>query len=97
MSLNFEVISIKKSLEKEDFKPFIFQFSKNLIIKYQDPSDFNLSHANIYNSFVNLKNKSIVIISEKFENKDKLKFSFSPTFQEAKDIIEIEEIERIID
>ncbi len=97
MSLNFEVISIKKGLEKKDFKPFIFQFSKNLIIEYQDLNDFNLSHTNIYNSFVNLKNKSIVIISEKFENKDKLKFSFSPTFQEAKDIIEIEEIERIID
>ena len=58
---------------------------------------FNSSHTNIYNSFVNLKNKSIVIISEKFENTDKFKFSFSPTFQEAKDIIEIEEIERIID
>ena len=97
MSLNFEVISIKKSLEKEDFKPFIFQFSKNLIIEYQDLNDFNSSQTNIYNSYVNLKNKSIVIISEKFENKDKLKFSFSPTFQEAKDIIEIEEIERIID
>ena len=97
MSLNFEVISIKKSLEKEDFKPFIFQFSKNLIIEYHDPNDFNLSHTNIYNSFVNLKNKSIVIISEKFENIDKFKFSFSPSFQEAKDIIEIEEIERIID
>ena len=97
MSLNFEVISIKKGLEKEDFKPFIFQLSKNLIIEYQDPNDFNSSHTNIYNSFVNLKNKSIVIISEKFENTDKFKFSFSPTFQEAKDIIEIEEIERIID
>ena len=46
---------------------------------------------------MNLKNKSIVIISEKFENTDKFKFSFSHTFQEAKDIIEIEEIERIID
>lgn len=97
MSLNFEFISIKKSFEKKDFKPFIFQFSKNLIIEYQDSNDFNLSHSNIYNSFVNLKNKSIVIISEKFENTDKFKFSFSPTFQEAKDIIEIEEIERIID
>ena len=97
MSLNFEVISIKKGLEKEDFKPFIFQFSKNLIIEYQDLNDFNSSHTNIYNSFVNLKNKSIVIISEKFENTNKFNFSFSPTFQEAKDIIEIEEIERIID
>ena len=97
MSLNFEVISIKKSLKKEDFKAFVFQFSKNLIIKYQDFNDFNLSHTKIYNSFVNLKNKSIVIISEKVENTDKFKFSFSPTFQEAKDIIEIEEIERIID
>ena len=97
MSLNFEVISIKKGLEKKDFKPFIFQFSKNLIIEYQDLNDFNSSHTNIYNSFVNLKNKSIVIISEKFENTDKFKFSFSHTFQEAKDIIEIEEIERIID
>ena len=85
------------SKKKEDFKPFIFQFSKNLIIEYQDLNDFNSSHTNIYNSFVNLKNKSIVIISEKFENTDKFKFSFSPTFQEAKDIIEIEEIERIID
>ena len=97
MSLNFEAISIKKSLEKENFKPFIFQYSNNLIIEYQDFNDFNLSHTKIYNSFVNLKNKSIVIISEKFQNTDKFKFSFSPTFQEAKDIIEIEEIERIID
>ncbi len=97
MSLNFQAISIKKSLEKENFKPFIFQYSNNLIIEYQDFNDFSLSHTKIYNSFVNLKNKSIVIISEKFQNTDKFKFSFSPTFQEAKDIIEIEEIERIID
>ena len=77
--------------------PFIFHFSIYLIIEYLVIIVFNLSHTKIYNSFVNLKNKSIVIISEKFENTDKFKFSFSPTFQEAKDIIEIEEIERIID
>ena len=67
MSLTFEVISIKKGFDKEDF-----------IIDLSGALDDE-------------------IISEKFENTDKFKFSFSPTFQEAKDIIEIEEIERIID
>ena len=46
---------------------------------------------------MNLKNKSIVILSNKHSNSDKYKFSFSPTIQEAKDIIQIEEIEREID
>ena len=39
--------------------------------------------------------KSIVIISNTLKN-DRYLFSVVPSFQEAKDIIEIEEIERLI-
>ena len=97
MSINYSSLIIKKGLDNENLKNLIFKFSTNLIVEFEDFNDFNLFHENTFNFYVNLKNKSIVIISEKFENTDKFKFSFSPTFQEAKDIIEIEEIERIID
>ena len=85
MSINYSSLIIKKGLDNENLKNLIFKFSTNLI------------HENTFNSYVNLKNKSIVILSNKLTNLDKYKFSFSPTIQEAKDIIQIEEIEREID
>ena len=81
----------------EILKDLISKFSTNIIVEFEDFNDFNLFHENFFNSYVNLKNKSIVILSDKLTNSDKYKFSFSPTIQEAKDIIQIEEIEREID
>lgn len=81
----------------ENLKDFISKFSNNLIVEYEDFNDFNLFHENFFNSYVNLKNKSIVILSDNLTNSDKYKFSFSQTIREAKDIIQIEEIEREID
>ena len=97
MSINYCSLIIKKGLENENLKELISKFSTNLIVEFEDFNDFNLFHENSFNSYVNLKNKSIVILSNKLTNSDKYKFSFSPTIQEAKDIIQIEEIEREID
>ena len=97
MSINYCSLIIKKGLENENLKALISKFSTNLIVEFEDFNDFNLFHENSFNSYVNLKNKSIVILSNKLTNSDKYKFSFSQTIQEAKDIIQIEEIEREID
>ena len=97
MIINYSSLIIKKGLATENLKDLTSKFSTNLIIEYEDFNDFNLFHENSFNSYVNLKNKSIVILSDKFINSNKYKFSFSPTIQEAKDIIQIEEIEREID
>ena len=97
MSIKYCSLIIKKGLENENLKALISKFSTNLIVEFEDYNDFNLFHENSFNSYVNLKNKSIVILSNKLTNSDKYKFSFSPTVQEAKDIIQIEEIEREID
>ena len=97
MSINYSSLIIKKGLDTENLKNLIFKFSTNLIVEFEDFNDFNLFHENSFNSYVNLKNKSIVILSNKLKNSDNHKFSFSPTIQEAKDIIQIEEIEREID
>ena len=97
MSINYSSLIIKKGLDVENLKNLIFKFSTNLIVEFEDFNDFNLFHENTFNSYVNLNNKSIVILSNKLTNLDKYKFAFSPTIQEAKDIIQIEEIEREID
>ena len=97
MSINYSILVLKKGLDKENLKDLISKFSTNIIVEFEDFNDFNLFHENSFNSYVNLKNKSIVILSDKHSNSDKYKFSFSPTIQEAKDIIQIEEIQREID
>ena len=97
MSINYYSLIIEKGLDTENLKNLIFKFSTNLIVEFEDFKDFNLFHENTFNSYVNLKNKSIVILSNKLRNSDKYKFSFSPTVKEAKDIIQIEEIQREID
>ena len=97
MSIKYSTLVLKKGLDKENLKDLISKFSTNIIVEFEDFNDFNLFHENSFNSYVNLKNKSIVILSDKHSNSDKYKFSFSPTIQEAKDIIQIEEIEREID
>ena len=97
MSINYSTLVLKKGLDKENLKDLISKFSTNIIVEFEDSNDFNLFHENTFNSYVNLNNKSIVILSNKLTNSDKYKFSFSPTIQEAKDIIQIEEIEREID
>ncbi len=97
MRINYSSLIIKKGLGTENLKDLISKFSTNLIVEYEDFNDFDLFHENFFNSYVDMKNKSIVILSNKLTNSNKYKFSFSPTIQEAKDIIQIEEIEREID
>ena len=97
MSINYSSLIIKKGLDAENLKNLIFKFSTNLIVEFEDFNDFNLFHENTFNSYVNLKNKSIILLSNKLTNSYINKFSFSPPMQAAKDIIQIEEIEREID
>ena len=81
MSVNYSSLIIKKGLDTENLKNLIFKFSTNLIVEFEDFNDFNLFHENTFNSYVNLNNKSIVILSNKLTNSDKYKFSFSQTIQ----------------
>ena len=77
MSINYSSLIIKKGLDTENLKNLIFKFSTNLIVEFEDFNDFNLFHENTFNSYVNLKNKSIVILSNKLTNSEINKFSFS--------------------
>ena len=89
MSINYSSLIIKKGLDTENLKNLIFKFSTNLIVEFEDFNDFNLFHENTFNSYVNLKNKSIVILSNKLTNSEINKFSFS---EKRKDGVTIDDI-----
>tara|TARA_B100001093_G_scaffold77401_1_gene68432 strand:- start:2059 stop:2349 length:291 start_codon:yes stop_codon:yes gene_type:complete len=89
----FEKIYINKNALLENIKKKVS--NNNLIIEFEDDTNIDSKILDFFNSFVGISKKSIVIISNKLKNNRYL-FSVVPTFQEAKDIIEIEEIERLI-
>ena len=95
MSKNYIKICIVDTYISKDCET---QFSENLdnniIVEFKN----DIAKKNILEFLNNHKKqskKSLVIISNVINNKNYL-FSIVPTFQEALDIIEIEEIERLI-
>ena len=84
MSINYSSLIIKKGLDTENLKNLIFKFSTNLIVEFEDFNDFNLFHENTFNSYVNLKNKSIVILSNKLTNSEITNFLFPQQFKKQK-------------
>ena len=89
----FEKIHFKKNILLGNIKKKVSK--NNLIIEFEDDNNINTEILDFFNSHMKKSKKSIVIISNTLKN-DRHLFSVVPTFQEAKDIIEIEEIERLI-
>ena len=95
MNKNYIKICINDSYISKDCET---QFSENLdnniIVEFKnDNAKKNILE--FLNNHKKQSKKSLVIISNVINNKNYL-FSIVPTFQEALDIIEIEEIERLI-
>ena len=93
MIKKFENIFIQKDDELEKIKKKIT--NTNSIIQFEDDTAINIEILDFFNLFKNLHKKSLVIVSKTLKNNNYL-FSIVPTFQEAIDIIEIEEIERLL-
>ena len=89
----FEKILLKKNILLGNIKKKVSK--NNLIIEFEDDNNKNIEILDFFNSHMKKSKKSIVIISNTLKN-DRYLFSVVPSFQEAKDIIEIEEIERLI-
>ena len=79
-------------------KDFNFELSQNLnnniIIEFNNDNASKI-HLDFLNNHKKKSKKSVVVISTVLTNENYL-FSIVPTFQEALDIIELEEIERLI-
>ena len=95
MNKNYIKICIVDTYISKDYET---QFSENLdnniIVEFKN-DNAKKSILEFLNNHKKQSKKSLVIISNVINNKNYL-FSIVPTFQEALDIIEIEEIERLI-
>lgn len=95
MNKNYIKICIDNTYNSKDRETqFLENLDNNIIVEFKN----NNAKKNILEFLNNHKKqskKSLVIISNLINNKNYL-FSIVPTFQEALDIIEIEEIERLI-
>ena len=89
----FEKIHVKKNILLGNIKKKVSK--NNLIIEFEDDNNINTEILDFFNSHMKKSKKSIVVVSNTLKN-DRYLFSVVPTFQEAKDIIEIEEIERLL-
>ena len=95
MSKNYVRFIIKNNFSLKELKrDFMKNLESNMIIELEH----DLSSVELFNFLNNFKKKSlksIVLISKKHKDENHL-LSVVPTFQEAVDIIQIEEIERLI-
>ena len=95
MNKNYIKICIDDNyISKDSENQFSENFNNNIIVEFKNDNP----KKNILEFLNNQKKqskKSLVILSNVINNKNYL-FSIVPTFQEALDIIEIEEIERLI-
>ena len=95
MSKNYVRFIIKNNFSLKELKrDFMKNLESNMIIELE----YDFSSVELFNFLNNFKKKSlksIVLISKKHKDENHL-FSIVPTFQEAVDIIQIEEIERLI-
>tara|TARA_B100001996_G_C18537323_1_gene545495 strand:+ start:173 stop:463 length:291 start_codon:yes stop_codon:yes gene_type:complete len=95
MNKNYIKLFIEDNyISKDSENQFSENLDNNIIVEFKN----DIAKKNILEFLNNHKKqskKSLVIISNVINNKNYL-FSIVPTFQEALDIIEIEEIERLI-
>tara|TARA_B100000963_G_scaffold24944_1_gene18689 strand:- start:6613 stop:6906 length:294 start_codon:yes stop_codon:yes gene_type:complete len=96
MTLNFKRIYLKKNIKLDNLKAMLEKnININLIIEFEEPVDIHKAQLDFLNLFLEKSKKSLVVISSNLDFEEH-NFSIAPSFQEAKDIIEIEEIERLI-
>ena len=96
MTLNFKRIYLKKNIKLGNLKTILEKnININLIVEFEEPVNIFKAQLDLLNLFLVKSKKSLVVISSNLDLEEH-NFSIVPTFQEAKDIIEIEEIERLI-
>ena len=96
MTLNFKRIYLKKNIKLGNLKTILEKnININLIVEFEEPVNIFKAQLDLLNLFLVKSKKSLVVISSNLDLEGH-NFSIVPTFQEAKDIIEIEEIERLI-
>ena len=93
MIKNYVRILVKDNSFSKDFN-FELSQNNNIIIEFNNDNASKI-HLNFLNNYKKKSKKSLVVISTVLINENYL-FSIVPTFQEALDIIELEEIERLI-
>ena len=81
-------------ISKDSENQFSENFDNNIIVEFKNDNP-KKNILKFLNNHKKQSKKSLVIVSNVINNKNYL-FSIVPTFQEALDIIEIEEIERLI-
>ena len=95
MIKNYVRILVKDNSFSKDFNFELSQnINNNIIIEFNNDNASKI-HLNFLNNHKKKSKKSVVVISTVLTNENYL-FSIVPTFQEALDIIELEEIERLI-
>ena len=95
MNKNYIKICIDDTyILKDSENQFSENFDNNIIVEFKNDNP-KKNILKFLNNHKKQSKKSLVIVSNVINNKNYL-FSIVPTFQEALDIIEIEEIERLI-
>lgn len=95
MNKNYIKICIDDTyISKDSEDQFSENFDNNIIVEFKNDNP-KKNILKFLNNHKKQSKKSLVIVSNVINNKNYL-FSIVPTFQEALDIIEIEEIERLI-
>ena len=95
MNKNYIKICIDDTyISKDSENQFSENFDNNIIVEFKNDNP-KKNFLEFLNNHKKQSKKSLVIVSNVINNKNYL-FSIVPTFQEALDIIEIEEIERLI-
>ena len=95
MNKNYIKICIDDTyISKDSENQFSENFDNNIIVEFKNDNP-KKNILKFLNNHKKQSKKSLVIVSNLINNKNYL-FSIVPTFQEALDIIEIEEIERLI-
>ena len=95
MIKNYVRILVKDNSFSKDFNFELSQnLNNNIIIEFNNDNASKI-HLEFLNKHKKKSKKSVVVISTVLTNENYL-FTIVPTFQEALDIIELEEIERLI-
>ena len=95
MNKNYIKICIDDTyISKDSENQFSENFDNNIIVEFKNDNP-KKNILKFLNNHKKQSKKSLIIVSNVINNKNYL-FSIVPTFQEALDIIEIEEIERLI-
>ena len=93
--INYARILVKDNSFSKDFNFELSQnLNNNIIIEFNNDNASKI-HLEFLNNHKKKSKKSVVVISTVLTNENYL-FTIVPTFQEALDIIELEEIERLI-